>query len=431
MTAKALPREVYRSEHARRLQEEWLKHLKDSDRPARFAAALLVGDKLGFTEKENNVLSWLGTNVSEKWGADLDVQRAVCEVAIRAGGKNLIEGVAADLVGKINDVNLFASLSTLIGDRDAFAVLADYAVKSQNIPLYLRLRGTLANLDSGGLNRTQVLTILLSDVRKSFGSDITPEITQEAFGAVWLDRAPTLEEALQLLSPPLLGAVKTTDVPRQLVEVLSAGDGKFGNPGEVDLLDKLVSRDVVKSLGDKTALVRSYTVAAELQNNFADPAGARLEEHLKWMEKTSPLIPGYAPELYRLLGQKTAGVKIVSSHVRLLSEQLRNGNGAFLDAYEAESKAVLRAKKNIAEVIHMVTAWLRIVVNDPRLKDHRVSAWLGMPEEQRGKRDIEEIEKSLAGEPELDRMWLVLKEERKKNRPGLWGRVTGNIFGHR
>ena len=38
-TARALPREVYRHEHAERLLDEWLKNLKDSDQPARFAAA--------------------------------------------------------------------------------------------------------------------------------------------------------------------------------------------------------------------------------------------------------------------------------------------------------------------------------------------------------------------------------------------------------
>jgi hypothetical protein len=431
-TAKALPREVYRNEHAGRLLEEWRKNLKDSDHPARFAAALLIGDKLGFVETENNVLTWLGTEVSERWGADEDVQRAVCAVATRTGGKNLLEGIAANLVGKINDANLFFSLATLIGDPNAFAVLSDYAVKAQNIPLYLRLRGTQANLNSGGCEQTHALTSLLTEVKKSFGTGITPEITQEAFSDLWLNRTPTLEEAGQLLSPPLLGVIKKTDVPRRLVEVLSAGDGKFSTPDETDLIDKLLAPDVLGSLGDKAPLVKSYRLAATLQNDFSDPDGTQLVEHLNWLEKIAPLIPSCAPDLYRLLGQKTARVQTVGSHVRLLSEQLRKENEAFLEAYESESQLVIRTKKNNPEVILMVKAWLRIIVNDERLLNKRLNAWLETLEEQRGKKEISELEKSLAAEaPELDRMWLSLKEERKKNRPGLWGRLAGNVFSRR
>lgn len=431
-TAKALPREVYQNEHARLLFEEWLKHLKDADHPARFAAALLIGDKLGFAENEDSVLSWLGTDVSERWGADTDVQRAVCEVATRAGGKNLLEGIAANLAGNITDVNLFFSMATLIKDRNAFAILSDYAVKSQNIPLYLRLHGTLANLDPGEPERIHILKSLLVDVKKFFGANITPAITQEAFGNLWLDRTPTLEEARQLLSPPLLGVIKTTDVPRQLVEVVGAGDGKFSDPGETDLLEKLLAQEVIGSLADKATLVKGYMLAATLQNDFSDSDGTTLVDYVNWLEKISPLIPDYAPTLYKLLGQKTARVQTVGSHVRLLSEQLKREREAFLEAYESESQIIIRTKKNNPEVILLARAWLRIIVNDERVINKRLQTWLETLEEQRGKREIEALEKSLAAdEPELDRMWLILKEERKKNRPGLWERIAGNVFSRR
>jgi hypothetical protein len=430
-TARALPREAYDSEHSDRLREGWLKNLRDSGRPDRFAVALLVGDKLGFALKDSSVLSWLGTDVSEKWGADKNIQRAFCEVATQPGGKLLIEGMADNLAGKINEVNLFSSLSTMIEDRVAFAVLAGYAVKSQNLPLYLRLRGTQSNLASRPPERTGVLAILLNDVERIFDIRLTPEILQAAFSAVWLNSTPTLEEAQQLLSPPLLDVVKNTDLPQQLVDVLGTG-GKFsGSQPEIDLLDRLLSSDVFENLGDKATLVTAYAMAAELLGKFTDPDGTRVEEYFNWLVSAVALKPEIVAQLYRLLGQKSARVENERTHVRLLSAQLRRKNDAFLEGYDAESQTILKTKKNNSAVVLLMTAWMSIASRDQQLIRRHLLNWIEVLEQNKGKREVEEIEASLVPEHELYRMWLILKEERRKNRPGLWGRIAGNVFTRR
>lgn len=429
-TANKLPRQVYQNQHAEGLREQWLKILRDCDRPARFAAALLVGDKLGFSESESDVLTWLGTNASERWGADRDVQRAVCEVATRAGGKNVIEGIATDLAGKVNDVNLFSAFSMILENQNASAVMLNHAVKSQNIPLYLRLRGTQANLDSRKPERPLVLTTLLSDVRRVFEMDITPEIMQAAFSSVWIDSMPTMAEAQTLLSPPLFELVKNTDVPRQLVDLLGKSGGRIcDSASEVELLNKLLNRDLLESLGDKTATVTGYAMASELQRGFIDPEGARIVEYLNWLAKASPRIPGLAPKLYELLGEKSVHVRDVQVHVRLLSEHLRRGDRTFLSGYDQECKSVLKKKKNNAEVYLLIKVWMKIMVADDRLLSRFLSDWIDLIEQHRSKRGLAEIEQSLASEPKLYRMWLISREARRKSRPSLWGRISGSVFG--
>ena len=427
-TAKTLPRETYDNDHSEPLVEAWLKSLKDSDHPERFAAALLIGDKLGFADKESSVLSWLGTNVSQLWGAHQSVQWAVCQVAVRAGGRNLIEGIAADLVSRINEPHFFASLSTLIEDQNAFNVLKNYAVESQNIPLYLRLSGTQANLESARREPTESLLSALTDINKLFNEDITPEITEEAFRAIWITRTPTLREGVQLLQPPLLSVVAKTGIPAQLLDVLCEGDGKFSAPDELDLLSRLASREVAERLGDKAAMVNALVIAAELQHNFSDPTGRKLEEYLNWLTEASPRLFGYGPQLYKLIGQKAARVKEPNMHARLLYEHLLARNEAFLKAYEKECEEVVKTKNNHAEVLSMVMAWLTIRRRDRPVIGSRLSAWAGLLEKHKGKRDLEKIGNALSTEPELQRQWLILREEHRQNNPGLLTRLKDNIF---
>lgn len=430
VTASTLPRQVYKNEHSDSLFESWLKNLKDSDRPERFAVAMSIGDKLGFTENESDVLLWLGTNVSQQWGADRSIQLAACEVANRPGGKNFIQGIAADLVDRINDVAFFTSLSTLISDRNAFAILTDHAVKSQNIPSYLRLGGTRANLDSARIDSTETLIDVLIGINKLFSVDITPEIAEEAFRAIWLQRSPTLKEGLQLLEPPLRPVVKKTLIPRQIFEVIKDGDGKFSAPEEHAILEKLADAEFSQSLGDQAPLVEAFLIAAELQNNFSDTDGTRLEKHIKWVQKAAPRIFGYASYLYELLGQQTARVLDINVHARLVYQQVQDKNARFVGFYAQECEALLKTKNNHADVLPMVVAWLTIGVHDQRLIDNPVNAWLTVLEEHRSNRDMEKIEKALGAKPELQRLWLILREERKKNRPGLLDRFQ-SLLGRR
>ena len=429
-TAEKLPGKIHNSGNVERLSGEWLKNLKDTQDATRFVAALKIGNKLGLAQNENPLFHWLGKNVVGKWLLESNIQPMLKELAIQPGGKNLLEGVAAFLVERIDEVLFFSSLSTLIEDSNSLGVLTDYAVQTQNLPLYLRLVGTKANDTT---KRVETFNTLLTDIKKKFNPEITPEISDAAFNAIWLNQTPTLSEAIELLSPPLAAIVKNSEIPRRLVNVFDPKVTTFTNPQEIKLLDRLRFKEVFDNLGETAVLVNGYSIAAEMQHNFKDIDGTRIEEFLKWLAKSSLRIPQLAPRLYGSLGQKLAKVKKEQAHTRLLLDMLKKGNSSFLDGYALEINKILRVSNNHLEIARLIKVWLDAASENSSLMSNHLLNWFNLLLKNQSKRDLENIDKVL--EKALDsntyETWLSLKDHINEQQKGFLGRMFGNLFSRR
>lgn len=424
-TVEKLPLRFYKGNHEETIFGDWLKTLKDADNSARFAVALRLGDKVGFAAKENDVLHWLGKNIVGKWLEDTGIQQSVREISKQSGGKILLEGIAEYLVEHIENIVLFESLSTLILNEDSFEVLSNYAVENENLPLFLRLSGSKANLFSGQSDRVNVLISQLTIIPKLFKTNISVEIVQAAFNSIWLKQPPTLNEAIQLLSPPLVEYVQMSEIPIILVDSLSLGNkDEFSDPRQVDLVDKLRARPIFESLGPKGIQVDAYLIATNLTHEFTDIDGTLTKEYLQWLAQNETYVPQLSQRLYRLLGQKAVKVKSVKLHAQLISEYLKKGNGSFLSGYDSEVKRVLQTKKNHPEIARLIRTWTFAASINKSLPISLLLDWTDVLLKTLSKRELENIEDALDLETLKD--WLSLKEQIKGRQKSLWGRMFGS-----
>lgn len=426
-TAARLPRRVYLHQDDETAQKEWLKNLKDADTPARFAVMMQIGGGLGFLEEENELLRWLGKNVVGKWLREASIQESVRNAADRRGGKKLLEGVAEFLVEQIDDISLFAALSGLISDEQTYRILSNYAAGIENLPLYLRLGGAKANLVSEETDRAEALKWLLGDVQQIFRAEITAEIVQSAYNAVWLDRKLTFDEAVLLISPPLMEYVVKTDIPSQLVDLINPETEVF-SPSQAELAKRLASNDIYHTLGDKAGLAQVYRLIAEMQDGFVDQDGEKLSQYLQWAAEHRPFIAPIAPRLYHILGRKFAKVKDVRAHSRKLPEYLKEPTGGFFKGYDSEIENVLRAKKNHLEIARLLRTWTMAAQSDQNFGAYLVK-WSEMILKNQSRKDIENIEAAL--DPHTREVWTTIKEHLKEQDTGLFGRFFGGIFGRR
>lgn len=424
--ADKLPRRTYQSDAAERIRKEWLRHLKDADTSARFAAMLRVGDKLGFIEEESDVLQWLGKNVAGPWLVEAPVQQSIRDVSGAGGGKSLLEGVAAFLAERVDDRRLFASLPLLISDADSYRVLSGYAVEKQNLPLYLRLGGMKANLNAAPPERVAVLTSQLASIRTSFKTAITAEIVQTAFGSIWLDQPPTLSEAAQLLSPPLVGHIVRSEIPGHLVNALSF-EGEALTAQQVEVIHKLNSDEVYNSVDDKAKVaVSAYAMAVEFQLNPEKIDEECASEYLRWLTDHRPHLPPFAPRLYQALGQKFIKVKDEQSHAQALPGYLNESSGSFLKGYQSEVQQLLRTRKNHPELARLLRIWTLAARYDRGMERH-LRDWIGAVIKNQSKRDLDKLEAVL--DDDTYKVWTRTRQRIELEQRGALGRFFDNMFG--
>lgn len=424
--ADKLPRRAYQGDADERIFKGWLRQLKDADGPARFVAMLRLGDKLGFVEREHDILLWLGKNVAGGWLADAQVQQALREVAAEGGGRSLLEGAAAFLVEKVDDLRLFSSLTTLISDDRSYRILINYAVKTQNLPLFLRLGGMRANLNAAQPERVAALGAQLSAVQTHFKTGVTVEIVQTAYAAIWLSQPPTLNEAHQLLSPPLVGHIVRSEIPAQLLDSLHVNDEAL-TPPQTELIRKLNTDEIYNALDGKSrARVNAYMMAVEFQCTPEIVDEGATTAYLNFLTQARQHLPPFAPRLYKFLGRKFVHVKDVEQHAAGLPQHLRAGGRSFLQGYQEEVVELSRAKKNHDELARLFRAWTLAGSHTRALEDH-VREWVGFILKNQSKRDLERLEAAL--DNYTHKVWLRTRERVEQEQKGSFGRFFDNILG--
>jgi len=424
--ADKLPRRAYQGDAAEKIFKEWLKQLKDAGGPARFVALLRLGEKIGFVEREHDVLLWLGKNVAGDWLADASVQQSLRDVSSEGGGRSLLEGAAAFLVEKVDDLRLFSSLAPLISDDDSYRVLVDYAVKTQNLPLFLRLGGMRANLNAAQLNRVAALGAQLSAVQKHFKIGVTVEIVQTAYASIWLNQPPTLDEAVQLLSPQFAGYVVGSEIPSQLLDSLNVNDEAL-TPPQIEVIQKLNSDKIYNTFDDKgRALVNAHMMAFEFQCKPETIDEAATNDYLKLLSQGRQYLPPFAPRLYKFLGRKFVHVKDVELHAWGLPEHIKAGSGSFLQGYEEGVVELSRAKKNHDELARLFYVWTLATDNARGLEAH-VRRWVGFILKNQSRKDLEKLEAAL--DDDTFKVWLRTRARVEQEQKGAFGRFFDNILG--
>jgi hypothetical protein len=425
-TADKLPRLIYRSDEAEKTFKDWLRHLKDADTAARFVALLRLGDKMGFVEQEHDILNWLGKNVAAAWLTETPVQESIRDVSGRGGGKSLLEGIAAFLVEQIDNLRLFTSLPILMSDAASYGILSGYAVKTQNMPLYLRLSGIKANLTSEQSERVGVLTTQLTTIQTSFKTDITAEIMQTAFSSIWLNQVPTLSEANQLLSPPLSGYVIKSEVPGLLIKALSLDNGTLSTQ-QIELIDRLSSDEIYDSIDDKAKMaVDAYAMAVELQIAPERVDEQRTTSYTRWLTHNRAHLPQIAPHLYKLLGQKFIRVKDVQLHSQGLAEYIRESSGQFLQSYQGKVHELSLTRKNYLEIARLLLIWTLAARANRGMESH-LRSWIGIILKNQSKKDLEKLEVAL--DDDTYRVWIRTRQRIEQEQKGTLGRFFDNILG--
>jgi hypothetical protein len=424
-TAERLPRRVYRGETAERICREWLRHLKDADGPARFTALLRLGDKTGFVEEENDLLHWLGKNVVGGWLADGQIQEGVRDVS-GGGGKSLLEGVAAFLAERVDDRQLFASLGTLIADPGSQRVLTDYAIKTHNLPLYLRLSGARANLGAAAPDRVGVLASQLAAVQTSFKTSITAEIVQTAFDSIWLNQAPTLSEVSRLFSRPLSDHVVRSELPGHLIGSLSFDDEVL-TPQQIELIERLKSDEIYKSVDDRAKVaINAYLMALDLQRAPESVDEMTAGSCLEWLTNNGPCLPPIASRLYKVLGRKFIKVDDAQLHARSLPAYVKEASGSFLRGYQAEIEGLSRTRNSHPELARLLRVWVLAARRDRSMESH-LRNWIGLILKNHSKRGVEKMEAAL--DRDTSRVWATTRRRIEQEQQGALGRFFDNIFG--
>jgi len=424
---KKLPRRVDLREDTPNFPGDWYKTLRDCDDPARFALVLRIGDLLGFLESENEILRWVGKTVAAKWLKDLSIQESVRRVSNQSGGRLLLEGIAEFLVGQIDDISLFNSLTSLVTDQNAFRILSDYAVANENLPLFLRLGGTKTNLLPNSNDRIDALRYLLADVQQIFQTEITAAIVQSAFDAVWLDRAPTIDEAVQLVSTELREYVLLTDIPPRLLDLINPEIEPFP-PAEAALIRRLASNEVYHTLGDKAGTAQVYRIIAEMQQpDFIDPDGVRIIEAINWAAENRPHIAPVVCHLQKTLGQKFIKVKNIQTQAQNLPGCAKEPTGEFFRGYRAEAERILQTKENHLEIARLLRTWaLAAYYDQPAIGKHLLD-WSEIILKSQSRKEIENIEKVL-DEYTLE-VWTTTKDHLKEQNQGMLRRLIGGFVG--
>lgn len=428
-TGENLPHHNYTGEHLEKVFKEWLKNLKETANLSQFIAILQIGNKLGFLKNENDILRWLGRNAVGKWIVDSEIKQIVKELSSQSGGISLLEGVGTFLAENIDNLPLFSSIADLITDASCYHILTRYAVKAENLLLYIRIDGIRINLLSEHSDRLQILNEQLANIRRDFDTDITSEVVQALFNSVWLNRNPTLSEANRLFLPPLREFVIRSEIPSALVDSLSLEISNFDEGQQKKLIDNLSADDVYESLGEKNFLLQAHRIALDLRSDFIDPDGEKIKTHLLWIAKHDAHISGISPILEERLAYSLFNVKKIESHSRLLLDCFGKNRTNFLKAYNAKVERILRESENLSEIVRLLRTWIISAQSNERFLNTQFPVWSEILLKNQSKRNIEKIENNLKQvDPKSFNFWLAVKEVFEKNHPGFFKKVLGGFF---
>lgn len=239
----------------------WLSLLGTTEEPLRLLLLLLIGERLGYLEGLDDTLRKLGEGVVGPALGDAQVGQRLRQIAGRSSGRPLLEGIAAYLLARVAEPQLFRQLGSLLAEPELARVLLDWAV--QNHALLLRFRLIGAQADREPHRRPAAFARCLEAAASQTGG-VKTDHAERAFEAVWLAAPPTAEEGLRLCAavPPEVLAAST--LPARLTGCLLPARGVKIEPAQRELAALLGGGALRAALGEKVGLLELFAKTEQL-----------------------------------------------------------------------------------------------------------------------------------------------------------------------
>jgi len=322
----------------------WIKEMRECKELARLQPFFEIAHKLGFFDQSNDSLRLIGEEIFGPSGFPAPIREVMSRYAALPGLKTIMEGIGAYLATQIGRPETFHRLAGLLTNDEIYLALARQALEQQSLPLYFQLvAARLPNREKrlSGFNECLAAT-------HSMMSTVPGELADNAFDTIWQDNLPSFEEAIALLDSLETLAIKDSEIPRRLVDLVATCNITALALRQQELVRRLSAhRPVYQTLGDKRAIIDTYRIPAELESS-GEALAQEIEASLDFLEAGPPIGLQLRAGAYAIIAANLVQVKDVEHHSILLIRGFRHGGGStFLETYGRAFFDVLKNSSGI------------------------------------------------------------------------------------
>lgn len=384
------------------LREGWLARVDATSDPARLGVLLDLGERLGLARGAGQELRRAGERTLGPALRDALVQRVVRRLARRPEGEALLAGVGDWLSSQeANDV-AFRSLLALRDDAGVLSLLEKTAREKR--ALSLRLQIIRVRADGSPARRARAFEECLRAITEC-GAERSPEQVDSVFLLFWGSSLPNVAEARSVLSAVRSQELEGTRLFVALAEAAQRGANIGGaEPEREGLLADLAAAGSTSA----ATLCEGYLWAARLRH-----AGFKETESIPRIIHLARSLADLGRPLLALASERLVEVEPPAGHAALYRESLAIGGRRLRAEYVAAVTRILEPPPAGApRAASLFSAWTRL---PPELGSELLE---GLPKllERWSRADLDEIERSLSGEPETAerfRQWRVQNAPRK------------------
>ncbi|HYV10715.1 MAG TPA: hypothetical protein VE980_07470 [Pyrinomonadaceae bacterium] len=398
------------------LMLSWVNRLRQCDDVDRLQALFKMGDKMGFLNAPDDVLSILGEELIGPRLAQPAVTEVVLLYSSRPGMKSIMTGVAAHLETMVGSPSGFRSYATALSHDQIYKALGRYAFEQQSLAFFFRLVGARASdLALTPQSRLDAFEECIEAI-KALLRTIPDELVENAFDAVWHNQ-PTLAEGMQLLDLLERYQLNNSSIPRRVADLIQTWSLTDLQPAQQLLLERLGARGpFYQRLGDKQALIDIYRMPAELEIS-GEYLSEEIRASIQYLKSQRMLGTDLLAQASSVIARYLVQVKEKDIHADLLLEGYRKLNGhAFLEGYLPTLKSVISESSSVRA--RVAARFIRIANAVAKRGGNMIAAKIldalllpaGKPWRTK---DLEQIMEELADSPSILRDWLIRVEAAK------------------
>lgn len=396
---------------ANALMLSWVNRLRQCDDSDRIPALFKMGDKMGFLDAPDDVLSILGEQLIGPRLAQSTVIETVLLYGPRPGMKSIMTGVAAHLETLVGSPGGFRSYARALSHDQIYKALGRHAFEQQSLAFFFRLVGARASEHA----RLDAFEECIEAI-KALLQTIPDELVENAFDAVWQNQ-PTLSEGKQLLDLLERYQLNNSSIPRRVADLIQTWSLTDLQPPQQQLLEQLCARGpFYERLGDKQALIDVYRMPAELAMS-GEYLPEELRESIKYLKSQRRLGTDLIAEASAVIASYLVQVKERDVHASLLLQGYRDLHGpTFLESYLATLKSVISESSSVRAKV--AARFIRIANAVAKQGGNMISArildTLLLPAGKFWRsKELDQITKELADSPSILRDWLMRVEAAK------------------
>jgi len=399
------------------LMLSWVNHLRQCEDIERLPALFMIGDKIRFLNATDDVLRIVGEQLL---GPRLE-QRPVTQIILRyidrPGMRSIITGVGAYLETKIGDPNAFRAYAPALSHNEIYKALARHAFAQQSLALFFRLiSARVCDLASSPQPRLDAFEECV-EATKALLKTVPDDLLENAFDAVWQTQ-PTLSEAMQLLDLLERMHLENASIPRRLVDLIRTCPISNPPAPQQQLLERLGARGpFYERLADKKFLIDAYRIPAELEIS-GEALAEEIEASINFLVRERALDSSLIEQAGLVIARYLIQVKDQELHTDLLLRGYRElGRYSFLESYLAAVSAVVKDHSSTRAKI--AVRFICVASLASRQGAQMVSRGIFQTLLVDGgkswrSKELEQILRELANDPEALRAWMIRVEAAKE-----------------